>query len=89
MPGLTVHRPGTNAWAKERFCDVPITCYDYKRVPFKRYNWMLRWPIVYLYRFLSDHMNNFVWEQIFYFKKVEPESFLKLLEEKRGFVRQI
>jgi SAM-dependent methyltransferase len=84
MPGLTVHRPGTNAWARERFFEIPLTCYDYKRTPFKKYNWMLRWPLIYLYRFLADHMTNFVWEQIFYFRKVDPEKFLELLKTKKG-----
>ena len=66
--GIQEASHGTNAWAKTEENSVPMILTGYGQVPFKRYNWMLRFP--WLLKFCANHMRNFIHEQVFYFQKV-------------------
>lgn len=59
---------GTNSWAETIAESVPLTMYDYRQVPFTKYNWMIRFPR--LLQFCAAHLRGFIWEQRFYFRKV-------------------
>lgn len=63
--------PGTNAWAATERDSVPLVLVDYRQVPFKQYNWMIRW-CPWLLMFCSQHLRNFVWEQRFQFRRIGP-----------------
>jgi ubiquinone/menaquinone biosynthesis C-methylase UbiE len=81
MPGYTTHRAGTNAWASEHEVCIPLTCYEYRQVPYANYRWMMHWPLNHLLHFMSKHMRNFIWEQRFTFRKVDKDTFLKYLKD--------
>jgi len=68
-----LHGWGANAWACLEDSKVPLVLIDYKQVPFKEYDWMLRWPFVKLLSFCARHLRNFIWEQQFTFRKVGSE----------------
>jgi ubiquinone/menaquinone biosynthesis C-methylase UbiE len=60
---------GTSAWAVEEKDSVPLVLQEYKRVPHKEYEWMIKWcPRVLM--FCAHHFRNFIWEQRFVFRKV-------------------
>lgn len=59
---------GTNSWAETIAESVPLTMYDYRQVPFTKFNWMIRFPR--LLQFCAAHMRGFIWEQRFYFRKI-------------------
>lgn len=61
-------RHGTNAWAHTVSGKIPLKMNRWDRSPFKKYNWMLRFPR--LLNFCADHLRNFIWEQTFIFEKV-------------------
>jgi SAM-dependent methyltransferase len=62
---------GTNSWAKEQR-PVPFRMVGYHQVPFKEYEWMVRWcPRV--LNFCAEHLRNFIWEQRFTFIRLEGE----------------
>lgn len=63
-------RHGTNAWANRVAGKVPLQFDKYDQVPFKKYNWMIRW-CPWLLRFLAAHLRNFIWEQVFTFRRIE------------------
>ena len=58
---------GNNAWAKEFTNTVPLAFIDSKLVPFKKYQWMIRFCPQVL-NFCAAHFRNFIWEQRYYFK---------------------
>jgi hypothetical protein len=57
-----------NAWACKEAERVPVKMVNYVRVPFKEYNWMLRFPR--LLAFCAEHMRNFIHEGQYTFEKV-------------------
>jgi len=59
---------GTNAWAKTVKDSVPLKLESYHQVPYKEYEWMLRFPRI--LGFCARHMRNFIHEQRFIFRKV-------------------
>jgi SAM-dependent methyltransferase len=62
-------KPGTNSWAAA--VDIlPMSMTDYGVVPYKRYNWMLRW-CPWLLSFCGNHLRGFIWEQRFLWKKTK------------------
>jgi SAM-dependent methyltransferase len=63
---------GANSWAVEVEQTVPLTMYDYKRVPYSKYNWM-RW-VPGLLPFVADHMRGFIWGQEFHFRKIGEQK---------------
>jgi len=69
--GAASYRSGNNAWAKTEEGSVPLKLVRYTRVPYKKYNWMKRFPK--LLEFCADHMRNFIWEQQFIFEKFIPD----------------
>jgi SAM-dependent methyltransferase len=77
MPGITPERSGTNAWASQYQEKVPLTCYRYIQTPHKEYNWMTYWPFNHLLFFCAKHLRNFIWEQIFLFRKVDTGAVSK------------
>ena len=55
---------------------IPLLDVGYAQVPYTRYQWMDKW-CRWLLRFCADHFRGFIWEQRFYFEKVEiPEKSL-------------
>ena len=60
--------PGANSWAKEFEKTVPLAMYDYRRIPYSKYNWMRYIPG--LLPFCADHMRGFIWGQEFHFRKI-------------------
>lgn len=62
-------RHGTNAWAAEVAGSVPLKFVRWNQVPFKKYNWMLKW-CPWLLGWLGAHMRNYIWEQVFIFEKI-------------------
>ncbi len=58
----------TNAWACKEADRVPVKMINYVRVPFKKYNWMLRFPR--LLAFCAEHMGNFIHEGQYTFEKI-------------------
>lgn len=79
LPGWTPHRAGTNAWAQDIDRVVPLTCFLYRQRPYANYSWMLHWPFTFLLGFCARHMRNFIWEQIFHFRKADPREFAEIL----------
>lgn len=67
--GIVGRTSGTNAWAKSVEGTVPLMLENYYQVPFKKYEWMVRFPR--LLKFCAEHLRNFIWEQQFHFRKVE------------------
>ena len=67
------HRSGTNAWALSLDGTVPFKIIFYAQVPFKRYDWMINWA-PWLLKFCAAHLRNFIWEQVFVFKKIIPDA---------------
>jgi SAM-dependent methyltransferase len=61
---------GTNAWAHKENELVPLKMISFLQVPHGEYMWMLRWPFKRVLAFCANHLRNFIWEQIFIFKKV-------------------
>lgn len=66
--GIVGRTSGTNAWAKSEEGKVPLVLEQYFQVPFKKYEWMTRFPR--LLKFCAEHLRNFIWEQQFHFRKV-------------------
>lgn len=65
-------RGATNAWARTIEHTIPMECIQYVKVPFAQYNWMRRTPR--LLNFCANHMRNFIWEQIFIFRKISDRE---------------
>lgn len=61
-------RHTTNAWFHNE-TRVKLRMVRYNEVPFKQFNWMVRWA-PWLLAFASAHLRNFVWESQFHFVKV-------------------
>jgi ubiquinone/menaquinone biosynthesis C-methylase UbiE len=70
--GIVGYSSGTNTWAESIEHSVPVVMEDYRQVPFKQYNWMIRVPRLMV--FCAKHMRNFVWEQRFTFRKIGEEN---------------
>jgi len=69
--GITGDQPyGQNAWAAIEHETVPLKMISFRRVPFKKYNWMMRWGFRWLLKLCADHMRNFIHEQRFMFIKI-------------------
>jgi len=66
-------RSGTNAWAKKEAGSVPLLFISWTQVPFKKHDWMVKWCPWFL-TFCSDHLRNFIWEQIFIFEKMGEKN---------------
>jgi SAM-dependent methyltransferase len=66
-------RSGTNAWAHGQEMTVPLMFKDMAKVPYVEYMWMMRWPFKWILNFCSNHMRNFIWEQVFIFEKIDRE----------------
>jgi SAM-dependent methyltransferase len=62
-------RHGSNAWASDVSGEVPLMFVSWNQVPFKRYEWMIKW-CPWLLTFCGTHLRNFIWEQIFIFEKI-------------------
>lgn len=60
---------GTNAWALSEIDSVPLKMVNYHQVPFKQYEWMIRWCPNLLF-FCAEHFRNFIHEQRFIFRKI-------------------
>jgi len=68
-------RGSTNAWARTIEESIPLECIQYVKVPFAQYMWMKRFPRIML--FCATHLRNFIWEQIFVFRKLNPDREVK------------
>jgi ubiquinone/menaquinone biosynthesis C-methylase UbiE len=66
--GISEANHGTSAWARENKETVPLKLESYQQVPFKQYNWMVRFPR--LLRFCANHLRNYIHEQVFIFRKI-------------------
>lgn len=66
--GIHEANHGTSAWARENKETVPLKLESYSQVPYKKYNWMVKFP--WLLRFCAHHMRNFIHEQVFVFSKI-------------------
>lgn len=60
---------GSNAWAVSQGT-LPVKMESYMQVPYKEYQWMVRW-CPWLLKFLARHLRDFIWEQRFTFRKLE------------------
>ena len=58
---------GTNAWAVAQG-DLPVKMVKYNQVPFREYQWMVRW-CPWLLAWCARHLRDFIWEQRFEFQK--------------------
>ena len=67
--GIQGRGAGTNAWAMSEVDSVPLVLEDYRQVPHKQYNWMVKW-CPWLLLFCANHMRNFIHEQRFVFRKI-------------------
>jgi ubiquinone/menaquinone biosynthesis C-methylase UbiE len=67
--GIRGRPSGTNAWATTVEGSIPLVQEFYAQVPYKQYEWMVRW-CPWLLRFCANHLRNFIWEQQFVFRKV-------------------
>jgi SAM-dependent methyltransferase len=65
--GTIGHGSATNAWAKTHRNSVPLEMVEFAIVPFNKYRWLSYCPP--LLKFVSHHLNNFIWEQRFVFRK--------------------
>lgn len=63
---------GTNAGADMETGSVPLQLLQYNQVPFKRYEWMIKWCPGVL-KFCAKHLRNFIHEQFFMFQKIEED----------------
>lgn len=63
-------RHGTNAWAATVAGSVPLKYVSWNQRPYKKYDWMRKW-CPWLLTFCANHMRNFIWEQIFIFRKMD------------------
>jgi len=72
--GIVPFRSGTNAWALTQENTVPLKAVFFARVPFPRYDWMNRKGLHWLLTFCARHMNNFIWEQVLIFEKINGIS---------------
>ena len=69
--GIINYTSGSNAWAKTVETALPLKMIEYRRVPFKEYEWMIKW-CPWLLSFCAKHLRNFIWEQRFEFQKQIP-----------------
>lgn len=66
-------RHGSNAWAVGVAGSVPLKIVRYEQHPHGCYDWMCSWPFRWLLKFCAVHMRNFIWEQVFYFEKIQTD----------------
>ena len=67
--GIQEYSHGTSAWAEKEKNTVPLVLDDYRQVPYKEHEWMVRW-CPWLLSWCADHLNGYIWEQRFMFRKI-------------------
>ena len=70
---------GRNAWAFDQI-NIPFEIIHYEIVPHKKYQWLTRWWSGWFLKFAAKHLRNFIWEQAFIFKKMDPEPYAKAMQ---------